>query len=1534
MAGGKKKKLAANPARGFATTSQPSKSKPAETEEPEPTKPDETTTAPGVDVIDDKKHAEILTEEELEEQELQSAVGKHGAKVRKESQLITAKAETEKRTLRTVAYDLRADRLLAARIPSPEVLGRGEEEKRVQEYILELAKEEYAAGQRKIVEDVGKGAGNGEGALITAWTLHKALIAMGFEEEDVEKGIEAIMKFSCSGTTSVRDKSIETILDDILDWMAVHFEERRLPGFLESGAGRKSNSNGQSNYPRASTPIQVDSSHLDPSSAPKKADTRHLSFGTQSKVSQDSSPSIATSDVEILPAVSSVISSVSRLALESKDISDEGETWEEENDEINPEQLTPQYIKLQTQLYKLHPLSASRGPGKKSKGKKNIGKPSVPALSPERAKELKKIQDKLDALERDPLFDKDEAVLEWGLERTRLEEESRAAKQLHSPANPAPRQAPLKAERKTPIASAPLPKEEDDIGLIGGLFEPPPTEEATIGTAEGEKVTIRDFELAEGGADKFAKGKLKGKAGVAAPAMKKLLEEICKTRDVNAKVRFDSIPGTSISNRSQVTISWSSQASSASVEPAPPLPDPSIPPAVTIKTGPRRSTILSMSSLAAFSKDQAEGYIATYALFRICFKKEEKLYLRLPTIWRSVWFEFVEEERLASERQERILLKRLKPLLGVSAIEGEALEIKGKFPKERKAVKDTGNDGNGKSGWERSMEVETVKDGIKEDWRHRSQTPEYLQMLQHRQQLPMWAFKDVVLRAIEHEQVVIICGETGCGKSTQTPAFILEHELSQGRACKIWCTEPRRISAISLARRVSEELGERKSDLGGKDSLVGYAIRLESNLHSGTRLVYATTGIVMRMLERSPELEEVTHLVLDEVHERSIDSDFLLIVLKKLMTRRKDLKVILMSATVDAQRFSDYLGGAPVLNVPGRTYPVQTLYLEDAIEETGFKVEDDARNGRNRNTWEDDGDVELDTLEGPSSSATANLSSYSPATRTALSRLDPLKIPYELILTLLETVAFSPKYVDYSKAILVFLPGLAEIRRLNDMLLGHPTFGSSYHRGGWLVYPLHSSIASEDQEAAFLVPPDGMRKIVLATNIAETGITIPDVTCVIDSGKHKEMRFNEKRQLSRLVETFISRANAKQRRGRAGRVQEGICWHLFTRDRFETSMNEQQSPEMLRLSLQDLVLRVKICNLGNIEEVLTQALDSPSPKNIRRAIESLVEVKALTTSEELTPLGRQLAKLPLDVYLGKFVLLSCMYGCLDAAVTIAAILSSKSPFVAPMGYRKEADAARLSFKRGDSDLLTLWNAYSSWRRVCEGDKGITEPEFCRKNFLSGRTLSSIEDLKLQLITAVIDAGFLSLNAEENAALNRARFANYYRRRIFYTPPDYINHGSENESLLNAVIASGFYPKLLVKAGKGWKNVVNTQDIVVHRSSVNYTTRSDWLAYYGIMQANNNRFYDAHETSHVDDLAIALLCGDAEFKMYSGVVILDGNRIRFTFPDWKSMVAMKILRARLREITDRIFKSPGKQLSEAQKKWVGIFEVLFRKRGEN
>jgi ATP-dependent RNA helicase DHX29 len=436
---------------------------------------------------------------------------------------------------------------------------------------------------------------------------------------------------------------------------------------------------------------------------------------------------------------------------------------------------------------------------------------------------------------------------------------------------------------------------------------------------------------------------------------------------------------------------------------------------------------------------------------------------------------------------------------------------------------------------------------------------------------------------------------------------------------------------------------------------------------------------------------------------------------------------------------------------------------------------------------------------------------YSSKTVSTVNLLDSKQIPYDLITRLLEKICFEDDDLKrFSQATLIFMPGLAEIRRMNDILGGHPAFGSNE----FIVYPLHSTISSEGQSAVFDDPPPGVRKIVISTNIAETGVTIPQITCVIDCGKHREMRYDEKRQISRLVETYIARSNAKQRRGRAGRVQEGLAFHLFTKARHDTQLAEHPVPEMLRLSLQDLALRIKILRLklGNsIEDVLSRALDPPSSSNIQRAVAALVEVKALTTSEEITPMGRLLSKLPMDVHLGKFLLISALFKCLDPALTIAATLNSKSPFVTPFGMEHAADAAKRSFAVGNSDFLTLANVFNSWRRASDNPNFVRT--FCRKNFVSQQNLQQIEELRQQLLGYLLDAGFVD-GVGLRGELNGARFGKGFNRTRFVGVPREYDVNAEDGLVLGAALAGGLYPKLIQIESGGLKTIINGQPLAI------------------------------------------------------------------------------------------------------------------------
>ncbi|KAK6205772.1 translational activator of GCN4 [Pestalotiopsis sp. IQ-011] len=1481
MAGGNKKKKAkpaANPARGFATTSIAAKVARVEDTDDSSTSTtpktaavsSSTTTTKATSAVPAEatpgptatsQQEELSPEEferQLEESELQLLVEKLAVKVKRDAQRQRSRLETDRRLLRGQAEAIHTRKWL------PQEL---------MDQILDLIKAEYRfAASSMTAESASPAKLLPEEDLMTKiWTLQQTLVAAAFPEERVESVLRHVLDIA-PYIGAVPKDSIWG-LDEAFDWLARECTKEELPGYEQryKTGGRVGDTPQDSPLPSgATTPqlVEVQSG----GNGPKKGSSKY-------RPSREPSPKklVVTCDSD-----------------------------------IEPDDLIPVYLDTKTKLF--HMQRPRQGDRKTKSSKKGPSGASSSTnggdlLSPEDELREAKLLAKIDRIEQDPLFDKPLASHQWQSDRVVLEQEfaemKRQKAELESHGNgvvtpPMDEDSEDEVAKEARKMAEEVLQEEnaDEDASLSDLFASLPMEETDPSTgkmanvvtgANGAKVYIRDF------GSKWA--------GI---SPMRALEETSRSRDSAAKIVYKIISEAQFANRHVVTVVWSK-------------PQELIAPEIEhieSSISPRQFSF-HMATIATPDKKQSEAYIATVALFAIFGStKEEKVFMRLPPSWKDVWSELSEAKKSQTDKRDRENIKTLRSLVRQRQDQEEEDGVVLHSAFKGRGINRNGNGQNDQANGERGHGHSIGPEYYQRIWAEKMKTPKFHHMLQGRAQLPMWQFRQEVLEAVDQNQVVIICGETGCGKSTQVPSFLLEHQLSRGLPCKVYCTEPRRISAISLARRVSEELGEGRGDLGTHRSLVGYSIRLESNTSKETRLVYATTGIVMRMLEGSNDLGEITHLVLDEVHERSIESDFLLIVLKKLLARRKDLRVVLMSATVDAEKFSKYMGGAPVLNVPGRTFPVQVRYLEDALEITGYTPEQS--NPNQRITDLDDDPAENDLDNGAAADAAKELRQYSARTRNALSLIDEYQIEFDLIVQLIRQVAHQPELINYSKAILVFLPGIAEIRNLNDALLGDPFF-----QRDWEVFPLHSTIATEDQERAFEQPPPGVRKIVLATNIAETGITIPDVTCVIDTGKHRESRFDEKRQLSRLIDTFISRANAKQRRGRAGRVQEGLCFHMFTRYRHDKLMSDQQTPEMLRLSLQDLAMRVKVCKIGGIEETLAEALDAPSAKNIRRAVDALIDVRALTANEELTPLGAQLARIPLDVFLGKLILQGTIFKCLDMAITCAAILSSKSPFSAPFGQRNLADQARKAFRRADSDLLTMYNAYLGWKNVCQTQSH--DFQYCKKNFMSPQTLSNIEDLKGQLIVSLVDCNFLQLTDDERRTLNRMRYAS--RRRQFFELPQRVNINSDNDLIASSVITWSFYPKLLMRENKGWRNVSNNQSISIHPSSVNKgRLEFKWLSYYNIMQSK--QFLNAHETTAVENFAIALLCGDFRVDMYAGVVILDGNRARFSVPDWKSMLAIKVLRTRLRDILTRSFKMPGKLLTTQQEKWLDIWQRIF------
>lgn len=480
----------------------------------------------------------------------------------------------------------------------------------------------------------------------------------------------------------------------------------------------------------------------------------------------------------------------------------------------------------------------------------------------------------------------------------------------------------------------------------------------------------------------------------------------------------------------------------------------------------------------------------------------------------------------------------------------------------------------------------------------------YKNMLKCRQSLPAWPMASDILNAIERSQVVVISGETGCGKSTQVPQFILDSYLTKllqlqksqkfsmdsdefvrMKHVQIICTQPRRLSAIGVAERVADERCEKIGNA------VGYQIRLENKISAATRLTFCTTGILLRRLQSDPMLDTVSHIIVDEVHERSEESDFLLLILKELLAKRSDLRVILMSATLNASLFSNYFKHAPVLEIPGRTFPVEQLFIEDILERTGFVLETDSQYCRRLSKNEQQqlidelqySDVMAANAAPPKSIRDENLSmtdlygryhGFSRAVCKSLFLMDPFKINAELIEAILRYIV----NVDESGwpaqgSILIFLPGLAEIQSIHDTLCDSSIF--SPRAGKYLIVPLHSTLTNEEQALVFRRAPAGKRKIVLSTNIAETSVTIDDCVFVIDCGQMKEKRFDSNRNMESLDLVWESRANAMQRKGRAGRVMPGICIHLYTSHRYTHHFIGQPIPEIQRVPLEQLLLRIK-----------------------------------------------------------------------------------------------------------------------------------------------------------------------------------------------------------------------------------------------------------------------------------------------------------------------------------------------------------------------
>ncbi|KAJ6767580.1 DEXH-BOX ATP-DEPENDENT RNA HELICASE DEXH5 MITOCHONDRIAL [Salix koriyanagi] len=706
-------------------------------------------------------------------------------------------------------------------------------------------------------------------------------------------------------------------------------------------------------------------------------------------------------------------------------------------------------------------------------------------------------------------------------------------------------------------------------------------------------------------------------------------------------------------------------------------------------------------------------------------------------------------------------------------------------------IEDTSQDVNPDSFLDRSVMERVLQRrslrmrNMQRAWR---ESPEGRKMMDFRKSLPAFQEKERLLQAIARNQVIVISGETGCGKTTQLPQYILD-------------------------------------------------------------------GILLRRLLSDRNLNGITHVFVDEIHERGMNEDFLLIVLKDLLPRRQDLRLILMSATLNAELFSSYYGGAPTIHIPGFTYPVRAQFLEDVLELTGYKLTsfNQVDDYGQEKMWKTQKQLaprkrknQITTLVEDALN-NSSFDNYCSRVRDALARWMPDCIGFNLI----EAVLCHICRKERPGAVLVFMTGWEDISCLRDQLKAHPLLGDPNRI---LLLTCHGSMATSEQKLIFEKPPPNVRKIVLATNMAEASITINDVVFVVDCGKAKETSYDALNNTPCLLPSWISKASARQRKGRAGRVQPGECYHLYPRCVYE-AFAEYQLPELLRTPLNSLCLQIKSLQVGSIGEFLSAALQPPKPLAVQNAIDFLKMIGALDEKENLTNLGKYLTMLPVDPKLGKMLIMGAIFRCFGPILTIVSGLSVRDPFLLPQDKKDLAGAAKSRFSAKDySDHMALVRAYEGWK---EAEREGSAYEYCWRNFLSAQTLQAIHSLRKQFNFILKDAGLIEEDTNNNNKL------------------------SHNQALVRAIICSGLYPGIASVVHRETSMSFKTMDdgqVSLYANSVNAryeTIPYPWLVFGEKVKVNSVFIRDSTGVS--DSILIlfggALACGAqaGHLKMLNGYI---------------------------------------------------------------
>ncbi|XP_051123438.1 DExH-box ATP-dependent RNA helicase DExH3 [Andrographis paniculata] len=761
------------------------------------------------------------------------------------------------------------------------------------------------------------------------------------------------------------------------------------------------------------------------------------------------------------------------------------------------------------------------------------------------------------------------------------------------------------------------------------------------------------------------------------------------------------------------------------------------------------------------------------------------------------------------------------------------------------------------------------------------ESPEGRKMNDFRKSLPSFREKEQLLQAIAMNQVVVISGETGCGKTTQLPQYILESEIESGRGafCSIICTQPRRISAMAVAERVSSERGEPVGES------VGYKVRLEGMKSKNTHLLFCTSGILLRRLLSDRNLDGITHVFVDEIHERGMNEDFLLIVLKDLLPRRRDLRLILMSATLNADLFSKYFGEAPMIHIPGFTYPVRAHFLEDILEMTGYKLTsfNQIDDYGQEKLWKTQRQLaprkrknQITTLVEDALNK-SNFENYSSRVHESLSSWTPDCIGFNLI----EAVLCHICRKERAGAVLVFMTGWDDISCLRDQLKAHPLLGDPNRV---LLLTCHGSMATSEQKLVFERPPPNIRKVILATNMAEASITINDVVFVVDCGKAKETTYDALNNTPCLLPSWISQASARQRRGRAGRVQPGECYHLYPRCVYE-AFAAYQLPELLRTPLNSLCLQIKSLQVESIGDFLSAALQPPEPLAVQNAIDFLKLIGALDENESLTHLGKFLSVLPVDPKLGKMLIMGAIFHCFDPILTIVAGLSVRDPFLLPQDKKDLAGTAKSRFSAKDySDHMALVRAYEGWK---DAEREGSAYEYCWRNFLSIQTLQAIHSLRKQFTYILKDAGLLDMDGITN------------------------NRLSHNQPLVRSVVCSGLFPGIASVVHRETSMSFKTMDdgqVLLYANSVNaryQTIQYPWLVFGEKVKVNTVFIRDS---TGVSDSILILFGGKLDCGSLAGNLKMLGGYIDF-FMDPSLAECYLKLKEELDELIQKKLRNP-------------------------